>query len=344
MGGHSQKKRRMARKASYEKEAKRIAQRIAREAAAKKANEFFSITEMLRDELLKHCDWDVIVAIGGTCTYARDIVKGFTDTNLAHLVEDFVGANQRDNLFGLLETSHSALAGSLVTAVLTAPYRHNEPDFVLDDPRTGVLMPPRWTVTNLDLVLPQGIMSQWREFLDNINLAPAAGYTISLTESRDDSILTPIIGSTSTFNTNFATSSKIYSLYAGLLTQRRAIESWFPTPVLKSCNITARRYRSSFSTGTWEGPCGWACPVLWRQVRGLAGVGIFHWGGRDNVYPDTSTAGIPYTNNNMKWRLGDTCTNKHCPWYGGNYFTSVTSAPQRSSLPTIYSYTLVVRF
>ncbi|KAJ6517479.1 hypothetical protein C8R47DRAFT_1205701 [Mycena vitilis] len=44
MGGHSQKKRYMARKASYEKEAKRIAQRIAREAAAKKANEFFSIT------------------------------------------------------------------------------------------------------------------------------------------------------------------------------------------------------------------------------------------------------------------------------------------------------------
>jgi hypothetical protein len=23
----------------------------------------------------------------------------------------------------------------------------------------------------------------------------------------------------------------------------------------------------------------------------------------------------------MKWRLGDTCNNKHCPWNKGNYFT-----------------------
>ncbi|KAJ7601309.1 hypothetical protein DFH06DRAFT_1154581 [Mycena polygramma] len=350
MGGHNQKKRRMARKASYEKEGKRMSARHARTTA--KANEFFLMSEMLGDELLHHCDVETIMAVAKTGQYARAVVKNWAAANLNHLVEDFVGDDDMDDFFEFLNTSGSAMTGSVVTAVLTAPYRHNAPDFVLEDPRTGVLMPRRWTVTNLDIVLPNGTMSEARSFLDGINLVPGIvqpgldrmfahttvdyvvyeartpGYTISLIESRDQSVLTPVIGSTSTSNTNFATSANIYSLYPALLNERRTLESWFPTPVPKATNMGRRRIRSSFSTSSWAGPCGWSCPVLWRQVRGLAGVGVFQWGGRGNIYPDNANVGIPYTQNDLKWRLGDTCTNKNCPWYGGNYFTSLNDVDQ----------------
>jgi hypothetical protein len=50
-------------------------------------------------------------------------------------------------------------------------------------------------------------------------------------------------------------------------------------------------------------------------------VGVFNWGGYDNQHPDNSNGGIPQTDIEMKWRLGDTCSNRHCPWNKGNYFT-----------------------
>lgn len=138
--------------------------------------------------------------------------------------------------------------------------------------------------------------------------------------------MTPLIGATTTLSTNLATCANIYSLYTSLLTQRRALEGWFPTPVRKAVAMGRRGYRSSFSTASWQGPCGWACPVLWRNVRGLNGVGTFQWGGNKGQFPDNSLAGIPYTNNDMKWRLGDRCTNKHCPWFRGDYFSFVHQA------------------
>ncbi|KAJ7844554.1 hypothetical protein B0H13DRAFT_2364147 [Mycena leptocephala] len=330
MAGKTQKKRKRARKASYEREGRRLRRRLAHNTVL--ANEFFHIPEMLLEELLPHCDLDVMFAISKTGKYARNIVKCFVAGNLRVLVEHFVSNEHVDAFYAVLETSLSAMAGSVVTSVLTPPYRQG------------------WIPMNLNIILPRGHMFMWREFLEGIGLSrvkdqsgvdrkfhhttydhiiynsKAPDYTIDLTESRDCSLMTPLIGATTTLSTNLATCANIYSLYTSLLTKRRALEGWFPTPVRKAVAMGRRGYRSSFSTASWQGPCGWACPVLWRNVRGLNGVGTFQWGGNTGQFPDNSLAGIPYTNNDMKWRLGDSCTNKHCPWFRANYFSFVHQA------------------
>jgi hypothetical protein len=82
-----------------------------------------------------------------------------------------------------------------------------------------------------------------------------------------------------------------------------------------------RGYSSSFSTGGWKKPCGVNCPVKWRYIKGLEGVGIFRWGGYLNAHADNTLEGVPQTDNHVKWRLGNTCTNRECRVNKGNYFT-----------------------
>ncbi|KAJ7643146.1 hypothetical protein DFH06DRAFT_1333929 [Mycena polygramma] len=349
MGGKSQKKRRLARKASYERTARQAALRHAR--ATAKAYAWFNIPEMLQDELLPHCDLLSLLSISKMNRYARDIVQDFTAANLRYLVGQFIHKDDIPKFFDLLHNTCSGVAGSVVTAILTAPYRHEPGLYQPHTKGTGVRRPPIWILKNLNVLMPQGTMPAWRSFFDDrgLNLAPnqlgvdrkyrhttadhvvyqcrtslrAAGLTIQLSESRDDSVLTPLVGATTTFSTNLLTSANIYALYGDLLAQRRALEGWFPTEVPKATVINRRRYKSSFSTGSWGAPCGLSCPVLWRQVRDLSGVGIFHYGGvHKTKIPDNSKEGIPYTDTDLKWRLGDTCANKHCPWYRANYFSS----------------------
>jgi hypothetical protein len=148
--------------------------------------------------------------------------------------------------------------------------------------------------------------------------------TIQVSESRNGSVITPLVGATSTYSMNIATCSDIYSMYTWLVRNGRALEAWFPTPIAKAVAMDRRRIRSSFSTSSWDAPCGWSCPILWRSIRGMKGMGAFRWGGNENQHRDTvSTVGVPDTDNDIKWRLGDTCNNKHCALRKGHYFKFV---------------------
>lgn len=111
-----------------------------------------------------------------------------------------------------------------------------------------------------------------------------------------------------------ATSSTMYVLYPELTNQRRALEGW-NEPSIPSCiNLEMRGFRRSITTMSWSVSCGWNCPVVWRRIQGLKGVGVFCWGGFTNEVLDNSSVGVPFTDVAMKWRLGDRCYNEHCPW------------------------------
>ena len=116
-----------------------------------------------------------------------------------------------------------------------------------------------------------------------------------------------------------ATASKIYSLYASHVGQLRSLEAWHPTPVQKAVTLGRRGIRNSFSTASWVKPCGLSCPVRWRHVRGLSGVGVFHWGGYELQHSDGSTVGVAYSDADKTWLLGDICTNEKCFWKGCTY-------------------------
>jgi hypothetical protein len=167
MAGKTQKKRKRARKASYEREGRRLRRRLAHNTVL--ANQFFHIPEMLLEELLLYCDLDVMFAISKTGEYAacsklalydvipgkymRNIVKCFVAGNLCVLVEHFVSNEHVNAFYAVLETSLSAMASSVVTSVLTPPYRQG------------------WILMNLNIILPRGHMFMWREFLEGIGLS-----------------------------------------------------------------------------------------------------------------------------------------------------------------------------
>lgn len=359
MGGKSQKKRQCIRNAAYEREGRRLRHR-----AAVVANRFYCIPEMFGRELLPHCTLETVMVLSLICApypifvvfsltpgflahYARNLIRAFFLANQRTLLEPFVEETNLNAFYDVLESSLSGMAGSFASSLLTPPYYTAlTTDLNIFTPygnlfiwrdffdrlalvpvkkQTGVdrryfhttsnhiVYHAKTAVSSLSIVILPPILT----FLSQ-------DFTISITESNDNSLFTPLIGATTTLNTTLCTAARFYSLYASLLSQRRALEAWFPTPVRKAVAIGKRRYRSSFSTASWERPCGIHCPILWRHIRGLEKVGIFTWGGYKGQHGDFSEVGIPFSDTDLKWRLGDTCSNENCPWRHGNYFAIPT--------------------
>ncbi|KAJ7120672.1 hypothetical protein C8R43DRAFT_1136623 [Mycena crocata] len=276
------------------------------------ANTFFFMRDLFIMEFIMKCDLVTIFTLSQTGQYARDLVKAFFSCNLRLLVALFVGDAHVDTFFTVLELSLSGIGGSTATSVLTFPYRH------------------KWKPTNLNIFLPRGYMFVWRDFLDSIGLAEAAvqhgvspkhahtthahvvyetklkDFTIALTESLDESILTILTGATTTFCTNIWTCSDVYIMYMKLATEKRALEGWFPTSVRSAVKMHRRGYRSSISTTSWNEPCGINCPTRRRYLNTDKDVAFFRWGGLSNQHGDnTSTIGIPVFDVDRSWRLGD---------------------------------------
>ncbi|KAJ7026059.1 hypothetical protein C8F04DRAFT_1268530 [Mycena alexandri] len=257
--------------------------------AAVVANRFYCIPEMFGRELLPHCTLETVMVLSLISHYARNLIRAFFLANQRTLLEPFVEETNLNAFYDVLESSLSGMAGSFASSLLT--------------PATSLTVSRSYPSKNRRV---------------------STDFTISITESNDNSLFTPLIGATTTLNTTLCTAARFYSLYASLLSQRRALEAWFPTPVRKAVAIGKRRYRSSFSTASWERPCGIHCPILWRHIRGLEKVGIFTWGGYKGQHGDFSEVGIPFSDTDLKWRLGDTCSNENCPWRHGNYFAIPT--------------------
>ncbi|KAJ7162724.1 hypothetical protein C8R43DRAFT_947200 [Mycena crocata] len=326
MVGQAQKKRKRSVDTKYRRKGRRT-RSISDIRGSAIGQIFFFIPELIVEELLYYCDLFTLMTVSKTCEYARDLVKAFFNTNLRLLVSLFVSDVHVKEFYEILDFSRSAMGGSVVTSVLSFPYRHT------------------WTPYNLNILIPRGRTAPWIEFLKRIALtklpkslqtgvdlrfenfahshviyySKIADLTIHLTESITGSVLTPVIGSTSTFDTNIATAADLYSLYTFMLQHRRALEGWYPTPVLKAVEMGKRGFRSSFSTTSWNRPCGLHCPLLYRSLNNFKNIGVFRWGGPTNEFADNSLDGVPYIDEDMVWRLGDICHNPNCKAYKGSY-------------------------
>ncbi|KAJ6560614.1 hypothetical protein DFH09DRAFT_1364769 [Mycena vulgaris] len=324
MVGQAQKKRKGVKQQAYEREGKRQKRRQVLQTIL--ASEFFHTPELLLTQLLYHVDVITLFALAHTGRYARGIVKAFVACNLRLLVERFLGRDNVDTFYVVLEESGSAMAGSLVSSVLTAPYRH------------------AWTPSNFNIFVPNGFLFRWYQFFATVGFtekengpgvdskfahttsnhvvfhSAMADFTIELSESIDSSVFTPLTGFTNTFSASLASCADLYTFYVEQIAQHRSVEGWFPTPVKKAVALNRRKIRNSFSTTSWSKPCGLACPVLKRQVRGLDGVGAFRWGGASNQHADgDANVRVPNDNTDIQWQLGDRCTNRKCPWNGASY-------------------------
>ncbi|KAJ7649352.1 hypothetical protein DFH06DRAFT_1420717 [Mycena polygramma] len=272
-------------------------------------------------ELLPRCTLFTLVAFAHVNPYTRLMIQAFCASNLKRLLRIFLGFDTKvmEAFDACLELSLSGIGGSVVAAVLTFPYKHG------------------WTPTNLNLVVPRGRPTFWHQFFavqglpafpvqDGVDrrfrhttlsnwsyCSRSPGRAIMISESCNDSILTPVAGATNTFAANLATCSDIYCNYPSLTNQNRALEGWHATDVHAADRLHRREIRHSFSTGGWMRPCGLACPLYVREIRGLKGVGILRYGGIGAKHKgESSTIGIPNTDNDITWQLGDSCPNPEC--------------------------------
>ncbi|KAJ7752440.1 hypothetical protein DFH07DRAFT_1031660 [Mycena maculata] len=235
----------------------------------------------------------------------------------------FVGHENVTEFFHILEVTDSAIGGSSLPLILAPPIDD------IDD----------WIPNNLNIFVPVDQPDVWGESFARIHLHPnhsqpriARPYRtvtkshvkyasrlknkpIMITEGIDKCVITPATAAATTIGMCVATCSTICVLYPDLVDKRRALKSWY-MPTIKSCiDLETRGYRRSISTMGWSESCGWNCPAVWRRIQGLRGVGIFCWGGYNAEMKDGGSVGFPYTDVSMKWRLGDTCSNVHCPWF-----------------------------
>ncbi|KAJ6467319.1 hypothetical protein C8R45DRAFT_1171755 [Mycena sanguinolenta] len=301
--GKSHKKRRNLRKTQNEHYRSRVA------AAHTHTALFLACHEIILYHFLEACTLSTLIALSHTSVNFRIMVKTLLRSRLRAVVQSFFGSANIESFFTLLEATDSAIGGSTIARVLTPP-----PSGVDD-----------WLPSNINIFVPIGATSAWASYFaqlrlaripvkqPNIPLQYAAvtsshanyesylhGHPILLTESIDECVITPVVASSTTI---------------GLFNLRRAHRAWYSPSVEKCIKLQDRGYRHSVSTRQWGRECGWNCPVLWRRIQGLKGVGIFCWGGLRNENLDNGYTGLPFTDVSMKWRLGEVCSNPFCRWY-----------------------------
>ncbi|KAJ7488610.1 hypothetical protein B0H11DRAFT_2406692 [Mycena galericulata] len=284
---------------------------------------FLSFHELILYHLLEACTLSTVIALSHTSQLFRSLVKTLYRIRLVRLISLFVGHENVTEFFHILEVTDSAIGGSSLPLILAPPIDD------IDD----------WIPNNLNIFVPVDQPDVWEEFLARIHLHPnhsqpriARPYRtvtkshveyasrlknkpIMITESIDKCVITPATAAATTIGMCIATCSTICVLYPDLVDKRRALESWYVPTIKSSIDLETRGYRRSISTMGWSESCGWNCPAVWRRIQGLRGIGVFCWGGYDAAMKDGGSIGVPYTDVAMKWRLGDTCSNAHCPWF-----------------------------
>ncbi|KAJ7920420.1 hypothetical protein B0H13DRAFT_1867629 [Mycena leptocephala] len=293
---------------------------------------FLACEELVLYHLLEARTLASLIALSHTSVFFRTLVKTLFRIRLIAAVDPFVGHDNTAKFFEVLKSTESAIAGSTIARILAPP---------IDDIED-------WMPNNLNIYPPLGCTAPWEQFFERIQLpirsfqpgvarpyaavtrshveyeSRSKGRAITLSERIDACVLTPATAAVTTLGMCVATCSTLAVLYPQLVNQRRALEGWNEPSIQKCIDMEERGFRRSISTMSWSDSCGWNCPAIWRRIQGLRGVGIFCWGGSTNDMMENGTIGVPYTEvTPIKWRLGDTCKNVHCPWWkASRYFQS----------------------
>ncbi|KAK6967140.1 hypothetical protein R3P38DRAFT_2589382 [Favolaschia claudopus] len=278
---------------------------------------FFSLSEVVLYHFLEACSLSTLIALSHTSAYFRTLVKSLFRIRLTQIMEHFITHTNLASFFTLLHETDSAIGGSTVARVLTGG---------------------NWMPSNLNLYVRNGGVPKWEEYLNTVLYfrcekqpevdrgclyatsshtafeSAITGHVIMISESVDESIITPAVSSSNTLAMSVITSSTIVAMYPTLMNKRQAFDSWDRPTVAHCITLQKRGFKHSASTTSWTRRCEWNCPVLWRRVQNLRGVGMFCWGGLNNNFPDNGREGIPFSDVSLKWRLSDVCLNEYCPW------------------------------
>ncbi|KAJ7686407.1 hypothetical protein B0H17DRAFT_1136957 [Mycena rosella] len=122
------------------------------------ARAFLACNELLLYHFFEACTVATLITLSHTSTLFRSLVKTLHRIRLIHIVEQFIGHENVESFFLVLEQTESAIGGSTLPRVLAPPVDG------IDD----------WIPSNLNLFVPLGQALAWGEFFRGIRCLPCA--------------------------------------------------------------------------------------------------------------------------------------------------------------------------
>ncbi|KDR70801.1 hypothetical protein GALMADRAFT_144295 [Galerina marginata CBS 339.88] len=278
----------------------------------------YDVPELL-ESIAEQTSWKSLVALGNSSKYAQELMRRIVRRRIKHLVLPFTfHARNVDMFFTLLRVTEAGITGSLAWSVMAAVEERSEPR----------------PLNDLNIVVPKGgqRLWYWMRFLASLGYSrimysealgidsvvsrqtlsfETDGCLINVTESKTSSIIPVVISSPLTSMMNAVTYWRVYCFLPSLFARRVALET-INTRATSVERIDLNRRGIALHTlsyiNWWDEACGESCPAIWRQTRGLAGVGIARWGGmRAGPISDESDIPSPIQElgkANVKWRIG----------------------------------------
>ncbi|KDR68035.1 hypothetical protein GALMADRAFT_216144 [Galerina marginata CBS 339.88] len=254
----------------------------------------YDITEVL-EMVIDHCSWSSLMSLGHTTRQVRVLVCQRFSGRVSAALSRFIPEGQKLGFWGLLETTHGGLTGGFVRSVMSASM-----------PIHQYIQPMELTIT-LPRLGHMATLALWRTFVQHsgyvfktyrnatywedeptirrsciLQCAANRNIVIRLVESKSESILPAILSGPQTASFNVMTYTKLYCFYPTLFARQENVltkERFYGEELdTFSFGVTTYPYTSAMDI-----ECGQVCPALWRNTRGLVGVGVYHWAGANRL-------------------------------------------------------------
>ena len=149
-------------------------------------------------------------------------------------------------------------------------------------------------------------------------------------ECDDNNIFKIFLATPETALFNMLTCRHIYCFYPSLLARNVNVLTPNPSPaqssMLTSYNFGLMTFDPDIEQdySSFPGMCQEGCYSKTRSLFGLEGVLVNQWGGIAGSYDDgTDSSGVSKSDGyellEYQWRIGSTCLNVLCPYYGCGY-------------------------
>ncbi|KAJ7586494.1 hypothetical protein C8J56DRAFT_1051855 [Mycena floridula] len=143
-------------------------------------------------------------------------------------------------------------------------------------------------------------------------------------EAHHGDVLRSLLTFTDTGHMNLLTVNELISFYPRILRDhvildaksKRSRGSTNPSQRDQPPGLIGSGFRFITSNGDLDEPCEAECPILWRDVAKLKGMGIFNWGGLDERIRTEYSFSAHMVNSSMSWRLSTACYNRSCSTSG----------------------------
>ncbi|KAJ7098812.1 hypothetical protein B0H15DRAFT_945321 [Mycena belliarum] len=150
--------------------------------------------------------------------------------------------------------------------------------------------------------------------------------TVTITTSASSSLSLLFLAAPNTNQQIAVSASHIITPYVELMAEQKALKGWRPSNYAAVYVHHLPGHGTYHDTTPFPGavtllasaahrrrPCGWACPAIHRNARGLVGIGHWKWGGMDGQVSDTDPVLLEMARSDVTFHLGRACSNDMCP-------------------------------